>query len=305
MDTRPKPDEIREELLRIKASYGLKKSEKGIKILEYLIEKRIADAPIDDFGEQSIGMGVYGKDFDRLSSGSVKAAIGRLRMSLFTYYEKEGKDNPLRIEITSTYYVPEIRYAKPPAESVVKLVEIPELPPPSLAEAQSEPYRPRIVEREIPDPIPPWESWWKSSVWRAFDAHQRLVYYYRFYDTLLELIDNRSGKSRIIESQCDKALAELQAAIHQWSVDKWHYERGKRDQSGHYAGNGKHPGAAEPKWSSQMFRNVHVVLNTLAPELTSLSSQALRNAADPNAMFEEISKSADRHRKAKYPDDRW
>lgn len=111
MDTRPTSQEIRAALESVKASVSFKKADKGLAILEYLVERHFENAPKEAFSEMSIGLFVYGDDYDPLPSSKVRSAIGRLRPALDAFYRKEGKENPVRITIGTDYYMPEFRYA--------------------------------------------------------------------------------------------------------------------------------------------------------------------------------------------------
>ena len=118
----PTKADILAELERLKASLTFKKSDKGLQILGYLVNKRIEDAPVEAFKEMSIGLTVYGDKYDPLPASKVRAAMGRIRVSLQNYYQTEGKGNPVRIEIGSDYYVPEFRYTVPLAPREPPLV---------------------------------------------------------------------------------------------------------------------------------------------------------------------------------------
>ena len=113
----PSAEEVLAELERIKASQTFLKSDRGLAILEYIIRQKLNGAPVENFKEIVIGTVVYGEGYDPQTSPKVRVAIGRMRVSLASYYEREGKMNPVRIAIENDYYVP--KFSRAPHEQAV------------------------------------------------------------------------------------------------------------------------------------------------------------------------------------------
>lgn len=113
------PDEsIRQELGRILASNTFKGAEAQKRFLQHVVEQTLAGNS-KEVKEYSVGVQVFrrGAEFDPRLDPIVRVEARNLRVRLTKYYETEGGDDPLRIELPPRGYVPEFRDAVPPALS--------------------------------------------------------------------------------------------------------------------------------------------------------------------------------------------
>lgn len=108
-------DEIRRAFDRLLASDTFARSERGRKLLAYLVEKQQSGE-----GERlkgfSIAMHVFGKDadFDPSTDAVVRVQAGRLRDLLGQYYLTEGIHEHIRIEILRAAPTPSYRMRSVP-----------------------------------------------------------------------------------------------------------------------------------------------------------------------------------------------
>jgi len=110
------PVEAREALARILASPVLGGSERRKRLLEYLVLRTLADggATLKEF---TIGVEVYGRDpnkYEPREDAVVRVDIARLRTRLQAYYEKDGRGDPVRLELPRGSYVILFHAADPP-----------------------------------------------------------------------------------------------------------------------------------------------------------------------------------------------
>lgn len=117
-------DEIKRALDRILASETFARSDRGRKLLAYLVEREQAGE-----GERlkgfSIAMDVFGKDsdFDPSTDAVVRVQAGRLRELLGQYYLTEGIHERVRIEIARGGYLPSYRRRADPDGGKPELFE--------------------------------------------------------------------------------------------------------------------------------------------------------------------------------------
>lgn len=100
-------DDIRTELERILSSNSFARSERARGMLRYIVEQDL-DGKGDLLKGFTIAQDVFGKsdDFDPAMDAVVRVQAGRLRDQLTNYYEGEGANNPVQIEIPRGTYVP-------------------------------------------------------------------------------------------------------------------------------------------------------------------------------------------------------
>ena len=125
--------ELRDELNRILLSRHFVKAQKKRRFLEFMCEQVLA-ATADQVNEYIIGTEIYkrGTDFNPQEDSIVRVQAHEIRKSLTAYYEREGHDDRLRIDLPAGHYVPVFRRTegKPPAA------------PPEKAPAEASPPRP-------------------------------------------------------------------------------------------------------------------------------------------------------------------
>ena len=87
------------------------------RLLTYLCSKFFA-GEADQIKEYNIAVDLLGRsvDFDPADNASARVEVHRLRKKLRTYYESEGADRDLRIEIPAGTYVPQF-VPRPSAQS--------------------------------------------------------------------------------------------------------------------------------------------------------------------------------------------
>lgn len=99
--------EPRAELERVLASRDFPASLRNREFLRYVVEKVLSghEGRIEAY---EIGTKVFGRadSFDSLTDPIVRIEAGKLRRDLETYYLKEGRRNPLRIELPKGGYRP-------------------------------------------------------------------------------------------------------------------------------------------------------------------------------------------------------
>ncbi len=100
-------DGIREELARVLESETFRGAECLRAFLRYVVEEVILGRTAE-IKEYTVGLEVYGRGaaFDPRQDSIVRTEARKLRSRLATYYESEGRNNPLRIEIPKGGYVP-------------------------------------------------------------------------------------------------------------------------------------------------------------------------------------------------------
>lgn len=99
--------EIREELDRILQSRQFAKARKKRRFLEFVCQETVGGRATR-LNEHVIGVAVYdrGPSFDPHEDSIVRVQAHELRKALARYYEREGKNDPIRIELPPGNYVP-------------------------------------------------------------------------------------------------------------------------------------------------------------------------------------------------------
>ena len=107
MDREPTKVEVLEQLKRILKSEEFQSSPRKQKFLRYIVEKTL-DGEGAGLKGYSIGFDVFdrGDSFDPQHDTIVRVQAGNLRKSLSLYYLKEGRSDPVLIEIPKGKYVP-------------------------------------------------------------------------------------------------------------------------------------------------------------------------------------------------------
>lgn len=92
---------------RIVATEPFRKSTRFRELLEYLVERAIANR-LDDLSETRIGHAVFGKplDYSPTEDSTVRVQIRQLRLKLHEYFDVSGRSEPLTLEIPKGGFVP-------------------------------------------------------------------------------------------------------------------------------------------------------------------------------------------------------
>ena len=102
------PEQIRAALGRVAASAAFTASPRMQDFLRYVVEETLAGRG-DEIKGYSLALEVFrrGDSFDPANDSVVRVEAARLRRTLATYYEGEGKDDPVVIGIPKGGYVPD------------------------------------------------------------------------------------------------------------------------------------------------------------------------------------------------------
>lgn len=126
------PGVIRAQLDRILASSAFAQSHRRQRFLQYVVEETLAGRG-DRLKGYAIGLEVFGrpKTFDPTIDPVVRIEAGRLRDKLREYYEADGKDDLVRIDLPKGSYAPHISLRQS-AESEPEIDEDPQEPEPDI-----------------------------------------------------------------------------------------------------------------------------------------------------------------------------
>jgi len=110
--TPPSNREVKEALERVLASKGFRGAEALGRFLRFVVEQAI-EGKADRLKEFTLGAEVLerGSAFDPQTDPIVRVQAGRLRAKLSEYYEKDGKDDRVRIALPRGGYAPEFTVA--------------------------------------------------------------------------------------------------------------------------------------------------------------------------------------------------
>jgi tetratricopeptide (TPR) repeat protein len=117
------------EVNRIAASPCFRKAEQCVRLLRY-VTSRALEGRGSELKEYTLGVSVFERpdSFDPQTDAVVRLEARRLRLKLAEYYQQEGLDDPVIIELPKGAYVPRFR-ARPAAQRI----EAPEAIPVSAA----------------------------------------------------------------------------------------------------------------------------------------------------------------------------
>src|ERR1700679_4126866 len=106
-EVEPSAQEIEDELHRILSSKVFAMAQRSQDFLRYVVERSLTDAP-PPLKEFAIAMDVFARshDYDPAIDATVRVEAGRLRSRLREYYDGEGKDDPVVIDIPKGGYCP-------------------------------------------------------------------------------------------------------------------------------------------------------------------------------------------------------
>ena len=101
-------ERVRAQLKRILSSLAFADAERGSRFLRFVVEAAL-EGRTGEIKESVIGVEVLGRSpsFDPKTDPIVRVEAGRLRSRLNTYYQNEGKTDPVLISLPKGGYVPE------------------------------------------------------------------------------------------------------------------------------------------------------------------------------------------------------
>lgn len=145
----PLEAEIRAQTERILASKHFRQAASLERFLRYIIEKSLAGAS-QELKEYVIGVEVFqrGPDFEPGADALVRVQAGKLRKKLQSYYEEEGAEDPILIELPKGHYVAtfstraSLAASPEPAESIGMESEAPAV---SVPVPITRPWRSRVA----------------------------------------------------------------------------------------------------------------------------------------------------------------
>ena len=100
----------RSELERVLGSPGFARNERLSRFLRFVVERRL-EGRDGEIKESLLAIEVFGRppDYDPKQDPIVRTEASRLRARLSEYYQGDGKDDPLVIELPKGGYVPAFR----------------------------------------------------------------------------------------------------------------------------------------------------------------------------------------------------
>jgi serine/threonine-protein kinase len=109
-DPDPSPIEkaaIKDQLERVLTSTAFRRAERSAALLRYLVE-RVVDGDVENLKEYTVGREALGRGstFDPRTDPIVRAEASRLRDRLARYYESDGRDDVVVIQLPKGSYVP-------------------------------------------------------------------------------------------------------------------------------------------------------------------------------------------------------
>jgi TolB-like protein/Flp pilus assembly protein TadD len=119
----PPPPDVKAAVDRIIAGQTFAHSDALASLLRYVVEKA-ASGHADEIKEYTIALEVFGRSsYDAQIDSLVRVQAAKLRKRLATYYETEGRGEPVHIEIPKGSYVPTFHEVLPvqPPESAPRL----------------------------------------------------------------------------------------------------------------------------------------------------------------------------------------
>ena len=109
-ENKPTPKAIRNQLGRILRSAEFRASDKQRKFLSFVVAEAL-DGRAAQLKGYTIAVSVYGRSetFDPQVDPIVRVEAGRLRRAIEHYYLTAGQNDPVRVEIPKSGYVPTCR----------------------------------------------------------------------------------------------------------------------------------------------------------------------------------------------------
>jgi tetratricopeptide (TPR) repeat protein len=107
------------EVMRIAASPSFRKADQCVRLLRYLTSSAL-EGRGSELKEYTLGVAVFGRpdSFDPHTDAVVRLEARRLRLKLAEYYQQEGLDDPVIIDLPKGAYVPRFRARLAPPQPV-------------------------------------------------------------------------------------------------------------------------------------------------------------------------------------------
>src|ERR1700747_3564477 len=104
---KPSPEQVREQLDRILRSGSFRNAPALQRLLQYVTSKS-TDGELIHLKEYTIGIDVFGRgnSYDPKIDPVVRVEMHRIRQKLREYYQTEGANDPIFVEIPTGHYVP-------------------------------------------------------------------------------------------------------------------------------------------------------------------------------------------------------
>ncbi|MCI0606669.1 hypothetical protein L0156_27100, partial [bacterium] len=115
----PEPEVVRAHLESILKSSAFIRSERMIRFLRFSVEECLQERA-DQINEYRIAVEVYDRpsSFDPHIDATIRVEAGRLRSKLREYYETEGKESAIRIDLPKGSYIPVFKRVTVPAKTI-------------------------------------------------------------------------------------------------------------------------------------------------------------------------------------------
>src|SRR5213594_1108837 len=106
----PNPELVRQQLVRILSSAGFTRNERLSRFVRFIVERHL-EGRNRELKESVLGVEVFDRkpDYDPRQDSIVRTEAARLRVRLAEYYEADGRNDPLIIELPKGGYVPVLR----------------------------------------------------------------------------------------------------------------------------------------------------------------------------------------------------
>jgi hypothetical protein len=124
----PSEEEVRAELERLAASDSFRRAELSLRLLRHIAITALQGRG-DELKEYTLGVAVFDRpdSFDPRIDPVVRLQVRRLRLKLAEYYQHDGADDAVILDLPKGAYLPEFRFRHPgaaeiaaPAESTVQ-----------------------------------------------------------------------------------------------------------------------------------------------------------------------------------------
>jgi tetratricopeptide (TPR) repeat protein/TolB-like protein len=114
----PDPSAVASELERIAASPSFRKADQCVRLLRY-VTNRTLEGHASELKEYVLGVSVFERpdSFDPRTDAVVRLEARRLRLKLAEYYQQEGLDDPVVIDLPKGAYVPRFRTRQAPSHA--------------------------------------------------------------------------------------------------------------------------------------------------------------------------------------------
>src|SRR5690242_14688046 len=109
----PSSEQVREQLDRILRSGSFRNAPALQRLLQYVtsnVTSRSTEGQLAHLKEYTIGIDVFGRgdSYDPKTDPVVRVEMHRIRQKLREYYQHEGANDPIVVEIPTGHYVPSI-----------------------------------------------------------------------------------------------------------------------------------------------------------------------------------------------------